>query len=73
MLDAPGVLAKVSGLFSKGDISISEVKQVADNNGQAEIVVITHLASESSVKKTAEKLSALAEVSKVNSIIRIED
>ena len=71
--DAPGVLAKVSGLFAKGDISISEVKQVAGAEGQAEIVVITHLASESSVKKTVEKLSALSEVVKVNSIIRIED
>lgn len=73
VLDASGVLAKVSGLFAKGDISISEVKQVAGAEGQAEIVVITHLASESSVKKTVDKLSALNEVIKVNSIIRIED
>jgi homoserine dehydrogenase len=73
VLDAPGVLAKVSGLFAKGDISISEVKQVAGEKGQAEIVVITHLASESSVKKTVDKLAALSEVIKVNAIIRIED
>jgi len=71
--DAAGVLAKVAGLFAKGDISISEVKQVAGTDGKAQIVVITHLASESAVKKTVDKLIALDEVIEFNSIIRIED
>lgn len=68
-----GVLAKIAGLFSKNNISIAEVKQVAGSDGKAQIVIITHLSSESAVKKTLDKLSSLEEVLEVNSTIRMED
>lgn len=71
--DASGVLSKIAGLFAKANLSISEVKQVSGNDGRAQIVIITHLASESAVNKTLTKLSALNEVLEVNGTIRIED
>ncbi len=71
--DKAGVLAKIAGLFSKSNISIAEVKQVAGSDGKAQIVIITHLSSESAVKKTLDKLSSLEEVVEVNSTIRMED
>ena len=71
--DKAGVLAKIAGLFSKSNISIAEVKQVAGSDGKAQIVIITHLSSESAVKKTLDKLSSLEEVLEVNSTIRMED
>ncbi|MBQ9734752.1 MAG: homoserine dehydrogenase [Clostridia bacterium] len=71
--DKAGVLAKIAGLFSKSNISIAEVKQVAGCDGKAQIVIITHLSSESAVKKTLDKLSSLEEVIEVNSTIRMED
>ena len=71
--DATGVLSKIAGLFSKHNVSISEVKQVSLDGGEAQIIVITHLASESHVKKLLTKLSSLEEVYAVKGAIRIED
>lgn len=71
--DAAGVLAKITGVFAKNDLSIAQVKQVAGAEGKAEIVIVTHLCNESAVKKTLDKISALEEVIAVNATIRIED
>ena len=71
--DMTGVLSKIAGAFAKYDVSLAEVKQVAGGEGKAQIIVNTHLCSESSVKKTLEKLSNLDEVIKINGTIRMED
>ena len=71
--DMAGVLAKIATTFAKNNISIAEVKQVGGTDGTAQIVVNTHLCLEGAVKKTLDKLSALEEMIKVNSVIRIED
>lgn len=71
--DTAGVLAKIANTFAKNNISIAEVKQVSCSNDNAQIVVNTHLCSESAVKKTLNKLSSLDEVVQVNSTIRMED
>ena len=71
--DKAGVLAKISGAFSKGDLSIKEVKQVSCDDGKAQIIIITHLCKESLVKKTLDKLENLDEVFAVKGMIRIED
>ncbi len=71
--DKPGVLAKISGAFSKGDLSIKEVKQVSCDDGKAQIIIITHLCKESLVKKTLDKIENLEEVFAVKGMIRIED
>lgn len=71
--DKAGVLAKISGLFAKGNLSIAEVKQVAGCEGNAQIVIITHLCNESAVKKTLDKIAKLDEVVSVDASIRIED
>ena len=71
--DMTGVLSKIAGAFAKYDVSLAEVKQVAGGEGKAQIIVNTHLCSESSVKKTLEKLSNLDEVIEINGTIRMED
>ena len=71
--DTAGVLAKIANTFAKNNISIAEVKQVSCSKDNAQIVVNTHLCSESAVKKTLDKLSSLEEVVQVNSTIRMED
>ncbi len=71
--DEVGVLSKVSGLFSKGGISIKEVKQSSSCGDKAQIVVVTHQCMESAVKKTLEKLNGLPEVAEINGVIRIEE
>ncbi len=71
--DAAGVLSKIAGQFSKGNISLKEVKQTAVGENSAEIVVITHPALESNMQKTLEKLNKLSEVYGVKGFIRIEE
>lgn len=71
--DKAGVLSKIAGAFSKGELSIKEVKQVSCDDDKAQIIIITHLCKESLVKKTLEKIAKLDEVYAVNGMIRIED
>ena len=71
--DMPGVLAKISSAFSKHNLSIKEVKQVSAGEGEAQVIIITHLCKESLVKKTLEKLKNLEEVFAVKGTVRIED
>ena len=71
--DQAGVLAKVSGVFAKHNLSIKEVKQVAGGEGVAQIIIITHMCSESLVKKTLNKLTELQETFEVKGVIRIEE
>ena len=71
--DKAGVLSKVSGVFAKGSLSISEVKQVSLDDDKAQIIIITHLCNESLIKKALEKLKTLEEVYEVKGVIRMED
>ncbi len=71
--DKPGVLSKISGVFAKNSVSLKEVKQVAGEEGKAQIIITTHCCHESLVKKTLAKLNALDEVFEVQGTIRIED
>ncbi|MBE5753875.1 MAG: homoserine dehydrogenase [Clostridiales bacterium] len=70
--DKPGVLAKVSSVFAKTNISIFEVRQVSENEGTAQIIVVTHECNESLVKKAIEKFQKLEEVTAVKAVIRME-
>lgn len=71
--DQAGVLAKVSGMFAKHSLSLKEVKQVACGEGEAQIIIITHMCAESLIKKTLAKLIALEEVNAIKGTVRIED
>ncbi len=70
--DKPGVLAKVSSVFAKTNISILEVRQVSECEGTAQIIVVTHECHESLVKKAIEKFQKLEEVEAVKAVIRME-
>ena len=71
--DKAGVLSKISGVFAKNNVSINEVRQVAVNEEEAQIIVVTHVCSENFIKKTLEKLQSLDEVFAVKGAIRIEE
>ncbi len=71
--DQAGVLAKVSGVFAKHALSLKEVKQVASDDGLAQIVITTHQCAESHVKKALAKLGTLEEVNEIKGIVRIEE
>ena len=71
VLDVPGVLASVAATFAKNDVSILTVRQ--DGRGaDAELIVLTHIATESSLSSTVKQLADLDSVKDVLSVIRVE-
>lgn len=70
--DKVGILAKVAGIFSKFNISISDFLQKAEGIENIPIILITHRTSEVSVRKAVQKIGTLEDVMEVNSVIRVE-
>ena len=71
--DSVGVLTKITGVISKNNISVKEVIQVSSDENSAEIIITSHPAKESDVKKALDKFNACDEVLAVKSCIRIEE
>jgi homoserine dehydrogenase len=69
--DKPGVLATVAQLFASNNVSIETVRQSGRGNS-AELIIATHSAPESSLKKTVESLSKSDVVKSVESVLHIE-
>jgi homoserine dehydrogenase len=71
--DKAGVLAKISGIFSKYGISIVEVSQKgnAGEDGRVPLIIITHKTGENSIKNAVEKINASG-LGEVQAIIRVE-
>ncbi|MGI6701099.1 MAG: homoserine dehydrogenase [Christensenellales bacterium] len=71
VIDKPGVLHKLSGVFSKHNVSITSVNQRPGIN-LVPIILITHTTSENAINKVLEEITALAEVERIDSVIRVE-
>lgn len=71
--DKPGVLAAVASVFGAHEVSIASVIQKRADAGVAEIVYVTHLARESSVRAALTEIEALEVVSRTAAVIRVED
>ena len=69
--DKPGVLATIAQAFAAQGVSIQTVRQGGAGN-DAELVVVTHAASEKSLGELVKDLAALEIVRKVESVIRVE-
>jgi homoserine dehydrogenase len=69
--DKPGVLATIAQAFAAQGVSIQTVRQGGAGN-DAELVVVTHAASEKALEALVKDLSALEIVRKVESVIRVE-
>jgi len=69
--DRPGVLAAVAQTFSKHDVSIQTVRQTGRGDN-AELIVMTHKATDSALASTVADLSSLDAVKDVASVIRVE-
>lgn len=72
--DEPGALASIAGVLGEQDISIASVvqKEVDEQRGQAEVVIVTHLARESSMRKALTSLRSLSAIKAVGGFVRIE-
>jgi homoserine dehydrogenase len=70
--DQPGVLARVAGILSEGDVSVATVVQTAEVEGTARLVIGTHRATEGALSATVERLAASDVVDRVIAVLRVE-
>jgi len=73
VLDKPGVLSKISGILGKHRISIAAVIQKGRHADSVPLVMITHDALESNVRKALEEINDLDVVLAQTVLIRIEN
>lgn len=72
-VDKPGVLARISGILGKNNISISSVTQKAGRASKAvPIIMMTHEARERDMVKALKEIDALSMVKKRSVRIRVE-
>jgi homoserine dehydrogenase len=69
--DKSGVLASIAQVFASENISIQTVRQ-AGLGKDAELIVVTHSATEANLSACVKKLTDMDIVSKVESVIRVE-
>jgi homoserine dehydrogenase len=70
VLDRPGVLASVAGVFGEHSVSIKKMEQSGFGD-EARLTFLTHMAFESDIAATLEDLAALDVVDRVGSCIRV--
>ncbi|MCL2583303.1 MAG: homoserine dehydrogenase [Streptosporangiales bacterium] len=69
--DRPGVLAPVAEGFARHGVSIQQVRQASRGNA-AELVIVTHEATDAALAATISELQALPIVRAVASVMRVE-
>ncbi|MEZ0073926.1 homoserine dehydrogenase [Planotetraspora sp. GP83] len=69
--DKPGVLARVADVFASHDVSIQTVRQEGRGD-DAQLVLVTHRASDAALSATIEDLRELDIVRAVASVMRVE-
>jgi len=73
VIDRPGVLAEVTGIFRDESISMRSFLQHGHKPGEAvQLVVTTHETQESALKRAVKKIAALDSVVDAPHVIRIE-
>ena len=74
VVDRPGVLAKIADVFGSNMVSISSmVQKQAVQERSARLIFITHEVINKNLYKSIKEISKLDAVSKILSIIRVED
>ncbi|MHB8896406.1 MAG: homoserine dehydrogenase [Candidatus Geothermincolia bacterium] len=71
VVDRPGVLAKIAGIFGDSNVSLERVMQKGIGDS-AEIVLITHTVLERNFRAARVGLASLDEVEEIPSVIRVE-
>lgn len=69
--DRPGVLAAVAQIFATNKVSIETVRQ-SGRGDSAELILMTHTATEANLKSTVASLSKNEVVKSIESVLRVE-
>lgn len=72
-VDKPGVLAKITEILGKNNISISGVWQKEENKEIVPLVMTTHKAVEKNIRRAVEEINKLDIIRGKTVVIRIED
>jgi homoserine dehydrogenase len=70
--DRAGVLAAIATTFAEQGVSIESVRQQLHGEADAELVIVTHRATDASLSSTVEALRDLEIVRAVRSVMRVE-
>jgi homoserine dehydrogenase len=70
VVDQPGVLAKIAGVFGTHDVSIQSMQQKGQGEG-ARLIFVTHLAREAALSATIHEVRELDVVGRVGSVLRV--
>jgi homoserine dehydrogenase len=70
VVDRPGVLAKIAGVFGRHDVSIQSMQQKGQGEG-ARLIFVTHLAREAALSATIHEVRELDVVGRVGSVLRV--
>ncbi len=72
--DKAGVLAKVTSVLSKNNISVAQIIQEEKNcEGKIPVIVVTHVTHEHNITRTVKDINATEDIAKVLSVIRVEN
>lgn len=69
--DEAGVLAKISSIFAKNNISIDTMQQISDTNG-ATLIFLIHKTFENNINKAVSVIAKQPCINSVDAIIRVE-
>jgi homoserine dehydrogenase len=70
--DRAGVLAQIANAFAEHGVSIESVRQQKHGEDDADLVIVTHRASDAALSSTVESLRHLEIVRDVRSVMRVE-
>jgi homoserine dehydrogenase len=70
VVDRPGVLATIAGVFGRHQVSIQSMQQKGQGD-EARLIFVTHLARESALRATIHEVRDLEIVEHVGSVLRV--
>lgn len=73
VVDAPGVLAAISGVFGRYGVSIRSVIQKGRFEDPIDLVFVTHEAKEAHVRQALADIDDLSVVRSISNVIRVEE
>ena len=74
VIDKPGILSKITNIFSKNKVSIKRLVQNPNKNKKSSsIIIITHKSKDKSLNKILNEVARKKFIKKKPKLIRIDD
>jgi homoserine dehydrogenase len=74
VIDKPGILSKITNIFSKNKVSIKRLVQNPNKNKKSSsIIIITHISKDKSLRKILNEIAKKNFIKRKPKLIRIDD